>query len=118
MLNEVYDNLKNLLSVMQQRRARIHKVCMLKRGFEIDYKQFDKRIAYILVTVSRGDCVDTVKKIIWECAENVLEVSILKGDPKLIFVAGAIYKDSNEIFGMIQNIKKMEYVGKYDGLKS
>ena len=108
--SEICNELKIPLSTIQRRRARIDKSSMMKRGYKIDYKQFGVRRAQLLVTVSKGDCVDIARKIVMEYPENVLEVSIRIGDPQVNFVVEVIYNDSDEIFNMIQYIKKMEHV--------
>jgi DNA-binding Lrp family transcriptional regulator len=108
--SEISNKLKIPLSTIQRRRSRIDKSKMLKKGYEIDYKQFGLRKADILVDVSRGDCVDIAKKIVKEYAENVLKATIRIGDPKVNLVVEVIYNTSDEIFDIIHHIKRLEHV--------
>jgi DNA-binding Lrp family transcriptional regulator len=108
--SDISNKLKIPLSTIQRRRARIENSSRLKRTYEIDYEQFGLRKADILVTVSKGDCIDVANKIATEYTENILEISIRIGDPKVNLVSEVVYSDSDEIFNMIQNIKRMEHV--------
>jgi DNA-binding Lrp family transcriptional regulator len=108
--SDISNKLKIPLSTIQRRRGRIENSSRLKRAYEIDYKQFGLRKADILVTVSKGDCIDIANKIATEYEENVLEISIRIGDPRVNLVIEVVYSDSDEIFNMIQNIKRMEHV--------
>ncbi|MGD9533857.1 MAG: Lrp/AsnC family transcriptional regulator [Candidatus Nitrosocosmicus sp.] len=107
---EISNKLKIPLSTIQRRRSIIDKSSMLKKGYQIDYKQFGLRRADIMVTVSKGDCVTIAKEIVKQYRENVLEASITIGDPKVNLVLQIVYNDSDEIFDIIQHIKRMEHV--------
>ena len=107
---EISNKLKIPLSTIQRRRSIIDKSSMLKKGYQIDYKQFGLRRADIMVTVSKGDCVTIAKEIVKQYRENVLEASITIGDPKVNLVVQIVYSDSGEIFDIIQHIKRMEHV--------
>lgn len=107
---EISNRLKIPLSTIQRRRYRIDKSTMLKRGYEIDYSQFGLRKADILVDLSKGDCVDIAKLIVKEYPENVLEVTMRLGDPKVNLIVKVIYNTSDEIFDIIHHIKRMEHV--------
>jgi DNA-binding Lrp family transcriptional regulator len=107
---EISNKLKIPLSTIQRRRNKIDNSSMLKRRYEIDYKQFGLRRADILVDASKGDCIDIAKEIVKEYPENVLEASIRIGDPKVNLVVEVIYNTSEEIFAMIHYIKKMQHV--------
>ena len=107
---DISNKLKIPLSTIQRRRSRIDKSSMLKRRYEIDYKQFGLRRADILVDASKGDCIDIAREIVKEYPENVLEASIRIGDPKVNLVVQVIYNTSEEIFAMIHYIKKMQHV--------
>lgn len=108
--SEISNKLKIPLSTIQRRRARIHQSSMLKRSYEIDYKQFGLRRADLMVTVSKGDCVLIAKEIVKQYGESVLKASITIGDPNTNLVVEVIYYDSDELFDMIHTIKRMEHV--------
>ncbi len=50
-----------------------------------------------MVHVSKGDCEEIAQEIINQYRKNVLEVSV-------------VYKDSDEIFDIIQHIRRMKHV--------
>jgi DNA-binding Lrp family transcriptional regulator len=107
---EISNKLKIPLSTIQRRRTRIDHSSMLKKGYEIDYKQFGLRRADLMINVSKGDCVIIAQEIVKEYKENVLEASITIGDPQTNLVVEVVYSDSNELFNMILDIKRMEHV--------
>ena len=108
--SEISNRLKIPLSTIQRRRNRIDKSTMLKRGYEIDYKQFGLRRSDVIVKISKGDCVDIAKRIVKDYPDNVLEASIRIGDPKVNLVVQVVYNTSDEIFDIIQHIRRMEHV--------
>lgn len=107
---DISNKLKIPLSTIQRRRSKIEKSSMLKRAYEIDYKQLGLRRADLMVDVSKGDYVDIVKIIVKEYRENVLEAYLTIGDPYTNLVVKVVYTDSDELFDMMQYIRKMEYV--------
>lgn len=108
--SEISNKLKIPLSTIQRRRARIDRSSMLKKGYKIDYKQLGMRRADLMINVSKGDCVIIAQEIVKEYKENVLEASITIGDPNTNLVVEVVYYDSDELFDMILNIKRMEPV--------
>src|SRR5262249_23516360 len=94
--SEISNKVKIPLSTIQRRRTRLDKLTVLKKDYKIDYKQLGLRRADVMVTVSKGDCVDLAKSIVKDYRENVLEASITIGDPKVNLVVEVIYYDSDE----------------------
>lgn len=108
--SDISNKLKIPLSTIQRRRSKLERLSMLKKGYEIDYRQLGLRRANLMLSVSNGVCVDIAKRIVKEYRENVLEASITIGDPQTNLVVEVVYFDSEEIFEMIQHIRKMENV--------
>jgi DNA-binding Lrp family transcriptional regulator len=51
--------LKLPLSTLQKRRTALERSAIIKKSYELDAKQFGWRTADILITVEKGDCVDS-----------------------------------------------------------
>lgn len=68
------------------------------------------RSADVMVHVSKGDCEEIAQEIINKYRKNVLEVSIRIGNPLVNLIATVVYKDSDEIFDIIQHIRRMKHV--------
>ena len=63
-----------------------------------------------MVHVSKGDCEEIAQEIINKYRKNILEVSIRIGNPLVNLIATVVYKDSDEIFDIIQHIRRMKHV--------
>jgi DNA-binding Lrp family transcriptional regulator len=98
------------LSTIQRRRGVIERSGFVKRKYVIDSKQFGLRSADVMVHVSKGDCEEIAQEIINKYRKNVLEVSIRIGNPLVNLIATVVYKDSDEIFDIIQHIRRMKHV--------
>ena len=107
---EISNKLKIPLSTIQRRKSAIEKSGFLQKKYEIDPKRFGLRSADILINVSKGDCEEIARAIINQYRKNVLEVTIRIGNPDIKIIAKVIYKDSDEAFDIMHNIRRMEHV--------
>jgi len=98
------------LSTVQRRRKRLEESPYLKKRYEIDVKQFGFRKADILISTLGGECVDVAKEIADKYPANILEISQRIGDPEINLVALAIYKDTKELYNILEDIRGMENV--------
>jgi DNA-binding Lrp family transcriptional regulator len=107
---EISLKLKVPLSTIQRRRSTIEKSGFLQHKYEIDPKKFGLRLADLLVDVSKGDCENIAKEILNQYRKNILQVTLRIGSPKINLVATVIYKDSDEVFEIMQYVRRMEHV--------
>ena len=107
---EVSVKLKVPLSTIQRRRNAIERSGFLQRKYEVDPKKFGLRSADLLVNVSKGDCEEIANEIINQYRKNILQVTIRIGSPKINLVATVIYKDTAQVYEIMQYIRGMEYV--------
>ena len=108
--SEVSVKLKVPLSTIQRRRSAIEKSGFLQRKYEIDPKKFGLRSADLLVNVSKRDCEEIANEIINQYRKNILQVTIRIGSPKINLVATVIYKDTAQVYEIMQYIRGIEYV--------
>jgi DNA-binding Lrp family transcriptional regulator len=120
--------LKLPLSTLQRRRTALERSSIIKKSYELDAKQFGWRTADILITVEKGDCVEIANRLLTENigigltsgiskkinknnnssdGPRVIESSLRIGDPVVNVVARIIYRSSEELYHIIQEIKKM-----------
>jgi DNA-binding Lrp family transcriptional regulator len=125
---DISKRLKMPLSTVQRRRTAIERSSIVRKSYELDAKQFGWRTADLLISVEKGDCVDIANRLLTENigigpssdisktidkADNtspgprVIESSLRIGDPVVNVVARMVYKSSDELFHIIQEIKKM-----------
>jgi len=108
--SEISLKLKVPLSTIQRRRSAIEKSGFLQHKYEIEPKKFGLRTADLLVDVSKGDCEEIAKEILNQYRKNILQVTIRMGSPMRNLVATVVYKDTDEVFEIMQYIRRMEHV--------
>jgi DNA-binding Lrp family transcriptional regulator len=127
--------LKLPLSTVQRRRTAIERSSIVRKSYELDAKQFGWRTADILITVEKGDCVEIANRLLTEDigvgltsdiskvinkddnispGPRVIESSLRIGDPVVNVVTRVIYKSSDELFHIIQEIKKMPNIARVE----
>ena len=119
------------LSTVQRRRTALEHSSMIKKSYELDARQFGWRTADILIAVGRGGCIeianrlltenigirlssDISKKINGSDGPRVIETSLRIGDPEVNVVARVIYRTSDELLHIIQEIKKMSNIARVE----
>ncbi len=115
------------LSTVQRRRAALERSSIIRKNYELDAKQFGWRTADILIAVEKGDCVKIANRLLTEnigirlssdiskinksnngsYGPRVLETSLRMGDPAVNVIARTIFRTSDELFHIVQEIKKM-----------
>lgn len=108
--SEISLKLKVPLSTVQRRRSAIETSGFLQHKYEIDPKMFGLRLADLLIDVSKGDCEEIAKEILNKYRNNILQVTTRIGSPRINLVATVIYKDSDEVFEIMQHVRRMEHV--------
>jgi DNA-binding Lrp family transcriptional regulator len=125
---DISKKLKMPLSTVQRRRTALERSSLIRKSYELDAKQFGWRIADILIAVEKGDCVEIANRLLTEdigirlssdiskkinrindgsYGPRVIETSLRIGDPVVNVMARIIYRTSDELFHIIQEIKKM-----------
>ena len=130
---DISKKLKLPLSTVQRRKTAIERSSIVRKSYEVDAKLFGWRTADILISVEKGDCVEIANRLLVEnlvlgldsdiskvlnnknsnntfVSPRVIESSLRIGDPVINVVARVIYKSSDELFYIIQRIKKMPHI--------
>ena len=132
--------LKMPLSTVQRRRSALERSSIIRKSYELDAKQFGWRTADLLISVEKGDSVEIANRLLTENTVNgfivtsdsnskkinnnnihrvssdskdgprVIETSLRIGDPVVNVVARIIYRNSSELFHIMQELKKLPNV--------
>jgi DNA-binding Lrp family transcriptional regulator len=96
------------LSTLQRRRTRIEKYA-LKKTYTFNYKTFGGRVGDLIVNVDKGRS-DGVAQSILKKYKNNVEYCHTRIDLLHSVLAHVIYKDTEELFYLIEDIRAIEYV--------
>jgi DNA-binding Lrp family transcriptional regulator len=96
------------LSTLQRRRARIEKD-ILKRNYTFNYKAFGARIGDLIVSVDKGKSKEVAQNLLKKYKNNIVSCDTRINSMHNVS-ARIIYKDTEELFHLIENIKTMDYV--------
>ena len=96
------------LSTLQRRRARIEKV-ILKRNYTFNYKAFGGRVGDLIVNVDKGKSKEVAQILLKKYKNNIVSCDTRINSMHNV-AARIIYKDTEELFEIIESIKTMDYV--------
>lgn len=130
--SSISKSLKIALSTVQRRRSVLEHSTLIKKSYELDAKQFGWRTADLLISVVKGDCVEIANWLLTESfgmelaadisknitksnsnkknGPRVIETSLRIGDPVINVVARIIYRSSDELFHIMQELRKMPHI--------
>ena len=96
------------LSTLQRRRARIEK-SILKRVYTFNYKAFGGRVGDLIIAVDKGKSKQVSQSLLRKYENNVVSCETRINSEHNVS-AHVIYKNTEELYGLIEGIKTMEYV--------
>ena len=96
------------LSTLQRRRAKVEKA-IIKKTYTFNYKAFGGRVGDLIVNVNKGKSDQVAQGILKKYKNNVTYCHT-RIDLTHSVLAHIIYKDTEELYYLIENIKAMEYV--------
>ena len=102
------DRLDIPLSTLQRRRIRIEKA-ILKKTYTLNYKAFGARVGDLIVNVDKGKSDEVAQNILRKYKNNVVYCHT-RIDLVHSVLAHVIYKNTEDLYYLIENIKAMEYV--------
>src|ERR671927_535050 len=96
------------LSTLQRRKARIEKA-ILRRGYTFNYKAFGGRVGDLIVNVDKGKSKEVAQSLLKKYKNNIVSCDTRISSQHNVS-AHVVYKDTEELFELIESIKAMEYV--------
>jgi DNA-binding Lrp family transcriptional regulator len=116
--SEIAQKLQIPLSTIQRRRSLLERLYVLKRNYLLDLKRFGLRIADISINVEQGKCQKIAKDIQSYHSKNIISTSFRIGDPETNLSFKIVYKNSNQLFNLIEDIKKNSFVSRIEWSES
>jgi DNA-binding Lrp family transcriptional regulator len=96
------------LSTLQRRRAKLEEV-ILQKTYTFDYKSFGARVGDLIINVDKGKSDDIAQSILKKHRNNVTYCHT-RIDSTHSVLAHIIYKETAELYYIIEDIKTVEYV--------
>ena len=96
------------LSTLQRRRARIEKA-ILKKNYTFNYKAFGGRVGDLIVSVDKGKSKEVAQSLLKKY-KNYVASCYTRINSMHNVSAHVIYKNTEELYELIENIKTMDYV--------
>ena len=96
------------LSTLQRRRARIEKA-ILRKKYTFNYKAFGGRVGDLIVNVDKGKSKEVAQGLLKNYKNNVVSCDTRINSMHNVS-ARIIYKNTEELFHLIENIKTTDYV--------
>ena len=93
------------LSTLQRRRTLLEKSSVLKKIYWVDLQKFKLRTADIFINSEGGQSNTIVEDLKNQNNKNILSVSYKIGGPQTHVSIKVIYKDSVQLFKILENIK-------------
>jgi hypothetical protein len=100
--------------MLQRRRAKLEAI--LKKTYTFDYESFGARVGDLIINVDKGKSDDVAQSILDKYKNNVIYCHT-RIDLTHSVLAHVIYRDTAELYYLIEDIKATEYVIVYHGLK-
>lgn len=97
------------LSTIQRRRTRLER-SILKKSYRINMSEIGWRTADILIAVEKGKSEQIAKQILQKEKCNVISTALRIGHPQVDLAARAIYRDSEALHRLVENIRALPFV--------
>ena len=96
------------LSTLQRRRLRVEKA-IIKKTYTLNYKSFGARVGDLIVNVDKGKSDEVAQNILKRHKNNVVYCHT-RIDLVHSVLAHVIYKNTEDLYYLIEDIKAMQYV--------
>jgi DNA-binding Lrp family transcriptional regulator len=104
------------LSTIQRRRARLED-SILKKDYQLDSKEFGIRTADLLIGVTKGNSTHIAKQLLSTYDKHISSVSLVMGDPQINVCGNVLFRNSEELYRIVQEIKAMNNVNYVEWLE-
>ncbi len=108
--SEIAAKLKIPLSTIQRRKSNLEKSSILKKNYTVDLKKMGLRVAEISVATKRGLSQNVLDNFYIKHKQNIIDMALRIGNPDTNVSFRVAYRDSIELFSLLEEIKEMEMV--------
>ncbi len=108
--SEIAAKLKIPLSTIQRRRSNLEKNSIIKKNYTIDLKKLGLRVSEISVATKKGESQNVMNDFYIKHKSNIVDMALRIGNPDTNISFRVAYRDSIELFHLLEEIKEMEMV--------
>ena len=108
--SEIAAKLKIPLSTIQRRRSNLEKNSILKKNYTVDLKKLGLRVSEISVATRKGQSQSVMDNFYNKHKQNIVDMALRIGNPDTNISFRVAYRDSSELFNLLEEIKEMEMV--------
>jgi hypothetical protein len=101
------------LSTVQRRRLQLEKM-VLKKTYNINFRQLGWRTADLLIHVRNGNCEQVAETVLSKHSDFIANTSLRIGSPEINVIAQAFYLNSQDLHDLVENIKSIPAVTAVD----
>ena len=103
---DIAKKIKIPLSTVQRRRRNLERMSIIRKNYELDLGIFGLRIAEISLEVKNGESQRVVSQLKTQKENKIVNSFLRVGDPQINASVVVVYKTSDQLFTIIENMKK------------
>ena len=104
--SDIAKKIKIPLSTVQRRRRNLERMSVIKKNYELDLGIFGLRIAEISLEINNGETQRVVSQLKSQKENQVVNTFLRVGDPQINASVVVVYKTSEQLFTIIESMKK------------
>lgn len=108
--SEIAQKLSIPLSTIQRRRSNLEKLRIVRKNYTVDLKMLNLRIAEVMIGTSKGTSKKILDEIFTKNKLSLIDTSLRVGNPDTNISFRIAYRNSKELFEVLEQIKGMENV--------
>jgi len=108
--SEIATKLKIPLSTIQRRRSNLEKNSIIKKNYSVDLKKLGLRVSEISVATKMGESQNVMNDFYNNHKQNIIDMALRIGNPDTNISFRVAYRDSIELFSLLEEIKEMAMV--------
>jgi DNA-binding Lrp family transcriptional regulator len=104
--SDIAKKIKIPLSTVQRRRRNLERRSIVRKNYEIDLGIFGLRIAEISLEIENGETQRVVSQLKTQKENQIVNTFLRVGDPQINASVVVVYRTSEQLFTIIENMKK------------
>jgi DNA-binding Lrp family transcriptional regulator len=104
--SDIARKIKIPLSTVQRRRRNLERMSVIKKNYELDLGIFGVRIAEISLEIKNGETQRVVSQLKSQKENQIVNTFLRVGDPQINASVVVVYKTSEQLFTIIESMKK------------
>ena len=104
--SDIAKKIKIPLSTVQRRRRNLEKMSIIRKNYELDLGIFGLRMAEIYLEIENGETQRVVSQLKSQKENQIVNTFLRVGDPQINASVVVVYKTSEQLFTIIESMKK------------